>query len=341
MSTLGSVQQKLSCVFETIVLEQSSAKRANQSYAVVASENVSKHAIDSKIESATVTEKLDGTCVYVHEFQGKPWLWARLDRKPTKAADKRFKTFQRTHREWRLTASRGGGETEEPIFEWGSLVKDFKEVPSNWIPAQQVPLNEEGEPLADKIGHIPGWVPVDPSSRQHLWHLSTVDLTNGTAIILRPSSDDDTAEIKLEITTAPLHLLLESTLELIGTNINANPYQLGTKQQPLHVLVRHGAITFAKSPPLQFSDLKAWFETCPDGRVEGIVWHCHDGQMFKLHRTHLGLTWPISGRLRLHTYPVIVNVDLTPMDTAATPQFASLSNHNGTLFSSITEINMS
>ena len=338
MSMLGSVQKKTPCIFETIILEQTSTKHANQSYMVVAGENVSRHAIDSNIECATATEKLDGTCVYVHEFHNKPWLWARLYRKPTRAAEKRFRAFHRAHRQWRLTASRGAGETEEPRFEWGSLMKDFKEVPPDWIPAQKVRLNEEGQPLPDDSGHIPGWVPVDPCSRQHLWHLSAVDLKNGIAIVLCLSSDDE--PIKLQITTVPLQSLLESTLELIGTSINANPYEIGSKQHPLHVLVRHGAITFDKPPPLLHCDLKPWFENCPEGLVEGIVWHCHDGQLFKLHRCHLGLRWPISGRLRLHTYPIIVRIDPALLDAGATSQFALLSNCNGRTFSSITKVEL-
>ena len=331
MSTLGSVQRKISCVFQTIILDQSSTKRATQSYSVVAGETLSKCAIDSNIECATATEKLDGTCVYVHGFRGKPWLWARLDRKPNKPAEKRFRVFQRAHREWSLNASRGGGETGEPSFQWDSLAKDFKEVPHDWIPAQKVPLDKDGQPLPDDNGHIPGWVPVDTAARQHLWHLATVDLHSGVAIILRPSNDSAI----LEITTVPLHSLLESTLELIGTNVNANPYRLGTKQQPLHVLVRHGAIVFDKPPPLLYCDLKSWFEDSAEGLVEGIVWHCNDGQLYKLHCCHLGLKWPDSGRMRLHTYPISVNIHDAYTSTS---QFGSLGRCNGRTFSSIAEV---
>ena len=336
MAKLGSVQKKISCVFQTIILDQSSTKRANQSYTVVAGETLSNHAIDSNIERATATEKLDGTCVYVREFHGKPWLWARLDRRPNKAAEKRCRVFQREHREWLLNASRGGGETGEPSFEWDSLAKDFKDVPHDWIPAQKVPLDKDGQPLPDDHGHIPGWIPVDPASRQHLWHLATVDLNNGVAIILQPSNDSAI----LEITTVPLQSLLESTLELIGTYINGNPYQLGTKQQPLHVLVRHGAIVFDKPPPapLLYRDLKYWFENSADGLVEGIIWHCRDGQLYKLHRCHLGLKWPVSGRMRLHTYPISVKIHDALIDKSSTSQFASLGRCNGRTFSSITEV---
>lgn len=43
----------------------------------------------------------------------------------------------------------------------------------------------------------------------------------GKALVLRPSADDaDT----LEIAAVPLGDLLEQTLELIGTNVNGNPY---------------------------------------------------------------------------------------------------------------------
>ncbi|KAJ8298643.1 hypothetical protein KUTeg_022703, partial [Tegillarca granosa] len=73
---LGSVQQKISCVFETAVLEEQSSK---------------------------------------------PWLWARLDRKPNKIADRKFKKFQTVHKQW----IKDGKEGTEPTFTW-DVLKDFK-----------------------------------------------------------------------------------------------------------------------------------------------------------------------------------------------------------------------
>lgn len=48
-----------------------------------------------------------------------------------------------------------------------------------------------------------------------------VDYETGLALVLRPLKED---EDMLEITCIPLSELQEQTLELIGTNINGNPY---------------------------------------------------------------------------------------------------------------------
>ena len=120
--------------------------------------------------------------------------------------------------------------------------------------------------------------------------------------------DPDDAKI-LQISAVPLTKLVGCTMELIGTHINGNPYQLGSKQTPLHLLVRHGAIPFQTNPSLNFQDLKAWFTDQEEGRVEGVVWHCSDGKLFKVHRHHLGLKWPVESRMQ--TRPVRINVDIS------------------------------
>ncbi len=137
-----------------------------------------------------------------------------------------------------------------------------------------------------------------------------MDIDAGLALVLQTSEEENCV---LEITAVPLAQLLGSTLELIGTNINANPYRLGTKQAPLHVLVRHGAITFRNHPPLDFSHLRSWFDDDKDGQVEGVVWHCDGGtKLFKIHRHHLDLKWPLKAKTpRLLTWPVKVNVDVS------------------------------
>lgn len=70
----------------------------------------------------------------------------------------------------------------------------------------------------------PGWVPVEKSNKQYCWHASAVDYEARAALVLRPSAGD---ENMLEITAVPLDDLQEQTLELIGTNVNANPYSKG------------------------------------------------------------------------------------------------------------------
>lgn len=48
-----------------------------------------------------------------------------------------------------------------------------------------------------------------------------VDHDAAVALVLRPHKDD---EALLEIASVPLPELIEQTLELIGTNVNGNPY---------------------------------------------------------------------------------------------------------------------
>lgn len=160
--------------------------------------------------------------------------------------------------------------------------KDYKEPPPNWTPARSK--------IPGENGHIFGWVPVDPTARTHCWHLAAVDLNASTARVFGSDA---------RVTDVPLIDLNECTMELIGTNVNGNPYKLGSKNEPVHFLVRHGSIEVEH---LSFPEgIREWFET-EEGQVEGIVWHCRaDGRtMYKLHRHHLGLPWPVERpKLRL------------------------------------------
>lgn len=62
---------------------------------------------------------------------------------------------------------------------------------------------------------------MEKNNKQYCWHSSVVDHNVGKALVLRPSADDADS---LEIAAVPLGELLEQTLELIGTNVNGNPY---------------------------------------------------------------------------------------------------------------------
>lgn len=299
MEVLGTVQHKVSCVFETAVLSEQSSKRENQPYKVVATERIKQKAVDNDIHSALVTEKLDGTCVYFAKFEGKPWLWARFDRKPTKGAEKRFKKFQQQkQREKGL----GEGSNKDSTFKW-DMAKDFKETPEYWIPASGVQV-VDGFPVPDDIGHTPGWVPVSPSSRQQCWHLSTVDLKIGLALVLREVEDSE----ELCIDCVHISELEGHTAELVGTNINGNPYGIGCKKFPIHFLVIHGSVKIRNPPEIQMESIKKWFQN--EGQVEGIVWHCANGTLFKLHRNHVALPWP-AGEPTLTLRPVTIAVDTT------------------------------
>lgn len=63
---------------------------------------------------------------------------------------------------------------------------------------------------------------MEKDNKQYCWHSSVVDSGIGAALVLRPSADDEYD--MLEVAAVPLADLLEQTLELIGTNVNGNPY---------------------------------------------------------------------------------------------------------------------
>ncbi|XP_045321203.1 uncharacterized protein C12orf29 homolog isoform X3 [Leopardus geoffroyi] len=281
MRRLGSVQRKMPCVFVTEVKEEPSTKREHQvprcaapwsgragaagryravlqPFKVLATETISHKALDADIYSAIPTEKVDGTCCYITNYKGQPYLWARLDRKPNKLAEKRFKNFLHSKQ------------------------------------------------------NSKGWVPVEKNNKQYCWHSSVVNYEFEVALVLKHHPDDPGL---LEISAVPLSDLLEQTLELIGTNINGNPYGLGSKKHPLHLLIPHGAFQIRNLPTLKHNDLLSWFEGCREGKIEGIVWHCNDGCLIKVHRHHLGLCWPIPDTY-MNSKPVIINMNLNKYDRA-------------------------
>ncbi|XP_039988959.1 uncharacterized protein C12orf29 homolog isoform X2 [Xiphias gladius] len=322
MRRLGSVQQKIPCVFLTEVKDEQSRKRECQ-FQVVATENVNPVAAEANVDCALATEKLDGTCCYVTVYKGQPHLWARLDRKPNKQAEKRFRKYQHSHR-----SCKG--------FTW-NVEEDFKTVPGAWIPAHRV-RHHSGRPVPDEHGHIPGWVPVEGDNKQYCWHSSVVDYEVGAALVLRPHADDD--EDRLEIAAVPLADLMEQTLELIGTNVNGNPYGLGSKKQPVHFLVLHGSVKIRNPPPVDFQQLCSWFRESPERRVEGIVWHCNDGTLVKVHRHHLGLRWPDGGS-GFGDRSVVIRVDRAADEYSSSSSkdlFTSFSTLNGHCFSRLQEI---
>ncbi|KAI8491146.1 hypothetical protein Bbelb_311870 [Branchiostoma belcheri] len=286
MAERVSVQEKIPCVFRTAVLQRQSSKRQDQSYHVGALNQLTTQALEANVRKSVASEKVDGTCVYVQEFRGKSWLWARHDVKPNKQAEKRFKRFQNAHQAWEM----GDKDGAEPTFTW-TVEKDLKKPPEHWEPAQGV-RRIDGHLQPSTSGHIPGWVPVLKDSRSHCWHLASADLDRGVALLLRRKQEDCKM---LEITPVKLEELLGQTLELVGTNVNANPYGLGGKKRPIHLLVPHGVLKFDTPPPFDHEELAEWFSTPA-------------GQLFKLHRHHLGLPWPVE-EPSLTTLPVVVTVD--------------------------------
>lgn len=323
MRRLGTVQQKIPCVFLTEVKEEHSRKRESQQFQVVATKKLNPLAHESNVEVALATEKLDGTCCYVSIYEGQPYLWARLDRKPNKHADKRLKQYKYSHK-----SSKG--------FIW-NVEKDFKKLPEAWVPAHGV-QHLNGQPVPDEHGHIPGWVPVEKDNKQYCWHSSVVEHDAGMALVLKASAK---TEDLMEIAMVPLADLLEQTLELIGTNVNGNPYGMGSKKRPVHVLVAHGSMPIHNPPPVDYQQLSSWFCDSREGRVEGIVWHCNDGTLVKLHRHHLGLKWPV-GEAVLNTRPVVVCVEgpVNKNETTCKGFFTDFRKLNGHYFNRLKDIQL-
>uniref|UniRef100_A0A2K5SBK5 RNA ligase 1 n=1 Tax=Cebus imitator TaxID=2715852 RepID=A0A2K5SBK5_CEBIM len=248
-------------------------------------------------------------CVFVTEVKEEPspYLWARLDRKPNKQAEKRFKNFLHSK-----------GNPKE--FFW-NVEEDFKPAAECWIPAKEIE-QINANPVPDENGHIPGWVPVEKNNKQYCWHSCVVNYELEIALVLKHHPDDPGL---LEISAVPLSDLLEQTLELIGTNINGNPYGLGSKKHPLHLLIPHGAFQIRNLPSLKHNHLLSWFEGCKGGKIEGIVWHCSDGCLIKVHRHHLGLCWPIPDTY-MNSRPVIINMNLNKCDSCLFNHFSKIDN---------------
>uniref|UniRef100_A0A0B6ZYG3 RNA ligase 1 n=2 Tax=Arion vulgaris TaxID=1028688 RepID=A0A0B6ZYG3_9EUPU len=335
---MNPVEQKISCVYVTAVKEVSSSKRQYQPFKVSATIDMTEKAQADDIASAKVTEKLDGTCCLIQEFQGLPWLWARHDRKPSKVGERRLAQYKKSLQKIK--------ENEKPYtvdFSWDAS-KDFKEVPTHWIPARRLEV-KNGVALPDSIGHTPGWVPVELNSRQHCWHLSAVDYVSGLALVLRESEEDSS---DLIIESIPLSSLCGQTCELIGTNINGNPYNVGSKKCPIHILVPHGSLSLSCPHPMNYDALYNWFDSSSsEGQVEGIVWHCANGELHKLHRHHLNLNWPVpepklsNRKVRVQMELPSSNVDGIAKKGESQNLFSLFSSLNGHIICSLQDLHKS
>lgn len=78
----------------------------------------------NKFKTIIIKKKTTINIIKKHLSSGKPWLWARFDRKPTKGAEKRFRKWQTLRQKQGLT---GDGDTHgmTPTFQW-DMQKDFK-----------------------------------------------------------------------------------------------------------------------------------------------------------------------------------------------------------------------
>ena len=74
MAKCTAVQRKMPCVFVTSVQDMPSSKRANQQFMVTASDTLNPEVNPLDIDSALTTEKVDGTCCLVQEYQGSVYV---------------------------------------------------------------------------------------------------------------------------------------------------------------------------------------------------------------------------------------------------------------------------
>jgi hypothetical protein len=63
---------------------------------------------------------------------------------------------------------------------------------------------------------------------------------------------------------------------------NITSSDIGSKRNPLHFLVIHGSIALTEPPDISLAAIRDWFSSTQAGLVEGIVWHCQDGKLFKV-----------------------------------------------------------
>lgn len=141
------------------------------------------------------------------------------------------------------------------MVERGNLFKRYdakggKPAPEGFRPCQ------EPDP---KTGHWPGWLPVGPDDKWHIW----------------------TFYVQLRGEAIP-----DGTYELVGPKIQGNPDGFDD-----YDLERHGAHALTV-PNRSFEGIKAYLT---ENWIEGIVFHHYDGRMVKIKRTDFGLPWPVRG----------------------------------------------
>jgi len=76
-------------------------------------------------------------------------------------------------------------------------------------------------------------------------------------------------------------LLDDGTYECCGPMIQQNPENLGR-----HMLLRHGSVKFG-DVPIEYNALKEWLR---NKDIEGVVFHCNDGNMIKIKKSDFGMT---------------------------------------------------
>lgn len=157
----------------------------------------------------------------------------------------------------------------------------YKSVPKEWFPT------------GTKQSHWIGWLPVNvpeipkKAKGECKWHCQGFVDQNTVRTVKNMIVSGDT--VQLEYETMNLTDLVGKTLELIGPKIQCNPHN--SVEYAYYV---HGSLeaTCFKTENLPTVNDMIEYMNKPEMKfVEGIVWHCSDNKLYKVHRGHLGLQW--------------------------------------------------
>jgi hypothetical protein len=99
-------------------------------------------------------------------------------------------------------------------------------------------------------------------------------------LVLTSLSQNDPPRVEWQ----PISKFEGVTCEFIGPKMNGNPHQLVD-----HAFYPHGSFTTEYNGPLTEDALREFVSDFPFS--EGLVWHCPDKTLWKVHRGHLRLPW--------------------------------------------------
>ena len=256
--TPNPVMGKIDCMFDREVSNEPTKKsgRSGAQFLAVPRLDRNFEALMTARIAYTVTGKIDGTCTFVKEGIEHCELFKRRD------------------------------------------LKDISNPPANWFQT------------ADEFnGHFIGFMPLE-SGDPHLMCHPLKDNIEPTARNLKNPDSYDLNRVRalrqgedgtLQIQIIPTESLNGRTVEVVGPKLNNNPHGL-----EFHCVFPHGEIQIptdqfphlcnysatAETESQILDEIKEWFQRSKIGIfLEGIVIHFEKGQMFKLHREHLGLPW--------------------------------------------------
>ena len=180
--------------------------------------------------------------IFMRDFEGNPSL---VTQNPEPQCDWVFKG------EGVPTHKRDGTSC---MVRRGALLKRYdakggKPAPVGFEPCQDPDPN---------TGHWPGWVPVGPDDKWHVW----------TFYVIHEGALDD------------------GTYELCGPKLQGNPERFSD-----HKMILHGSERLPDMPR-DFEGIKGYLKMV---QIEGLVFHHPDGRMAKIKRTDFGFDWPVKG----------------------------------------------